>query len=66
MTEQTYPPGWNQERTKSLIEQYNQMSEEDFEKEDELASDGVGQTVISVPSALLPAIRQLLASHQHG
>lgn len=59
MTDQKFPPGWDAERTKRLIEQYDQMSEDELAAEDDAAAEEHdGQTVIAVPEALLPAIRQ--------
>jgi hypothetical protein len=41
------------------------MSEDELVAEDEAATEEqAGQTVITVPDELLPAIRQLLASHK--
>jgi hypothetical protein len=40
------------------------MSEEELIAEDEAASElSPGQTVVTVPEELMPAIRQLLAAH---
>ena len=67
MCEQKSPPGWDAERTKRLIEHYDQMSEDELADEDDAASEEHdGQTVIAVPYALLPAIRQLLTTHNAG
>ncbi|MGH7134436.1 MAG: hypothetical protein ACREHD_01775 [Pirellulales bacterium] len=42
------------------------MTEEEQVAEDEAAlSESPGQTVIAVPTDLLPAIRQLLANYEH-
>ena len=57
-----FPPGWDEDRVKRLIEHYDAMTEEEQVAEDEAAvSEQQGQTVITVPDALLPTIRQLLA-----
>jgi hypothetical protein len=58
-TPQKFPPGWDAERAKRLIAHY------DAATEDELAAEEHdGQAVITVPDALLPAIRQLLAAQK--
>ena len=41
-------------------------SEEEKDDEDEAALDSVGQTLIVVPTDLLPAIRELIANHKRG
>jgi hypothetical protein len=62
MNEQQFPPGWDEERVKRLIAHYDALSEEEQVAEDEAAVDEqTGQTVITVPESLLPAIRQLIA-----
>ena len=65
MIEQRFPPGWGVERVERLLAHYEALSEEEQVAEDEYAAhDETGQTVIAVPEALLPAIRQLLATHR--
>jgi hypothetical protein len=39
-------------------------SEEEIDPEDEAPLDSVGQTLIVVPTDLLPAIRELIAKHK--
>ncbi len=57
--------GWDAERVKRLIDHYEGLSEDEMVMEDEAAmEDRDGQTVITVPDELLPAIRHLLANHQ--
>ena len=68
MSESRFPPGWDAERVQRLIDHYEELNEDEVVAEDEAAAVGrEGQAVITVPEELLPAIRQLLASHQfHG
>ena len=66
MTEQHFPPGWDEDRVKRLIAHYDATTEEEQVAEDEAAvGEQNGQTVITVPDALLPAIRQLLAATEN-
>ena len=61
MTDNRYPPGWDEDRVKQLIAHYDSLTEEEQMAEDEAAvAESAGQTVITVPETLLPAIRQLL------
>lgn len=39
MTEQDFPPGWDVARTKRLIEQYDQLSEDELANEDDAAAE---------------------------
>ena len=67
MTQQHFPPGWDADRVKRLIAHYDNLSEEEQIAEDESAvSEQTGQTVITVPDTLLPAIRQLLAGAENA
>jgi hypothetical protein len=62
MSESRFPPGWDEDRVKRLISHYDALSEEEQVAEDEACvREQEGQTVITVPDKLLPAIRQLLA-----
>jgi hypothetical protein len=62
MNKQHYPPGWDADRAKRLIAHYDAVSEEEQVAEEEAAiAQQAGQTVITVPDALLPAIRQMIA-----
>ena len=65
MSDQKFPAGWDADRVKRLIDHYEGMSEDELIAEDEAASDPkVGQTIVTVPEDLLPAIRHLLATHK--
>ena len=65
MNEQDFPAGWDNERVSRLISHYDEISEDELVAEDEAAvAEQAGQAVIAVPDDLLPAIRQLLASHK--
>jgi len=65
MSEPKFPAGWDEERVKRLIDHYEGLSEDEMTAEDEAAAeDRGGQTVITVPYELLPAIRQLLATYK--
>jgi len=67
MSESKFPAGWDADRVKRLIDHYESMSEEDQAAEDEAAvEEKPGQTIITVPEELLPAIRQLLAGQKAG
>ena len=65
MNEPKFPAGWDADRVKRLIDYYEGLSEDEEVVEDEAtAGEHEGQTVITVPEELLPAIRQLLAGHK--
>ncbi len=65
MKEQRFPAGWDEQRVKRLLGELDARTDEEWIAADEAAtSEGADQTVITVPAALLPAIRRLLASHK--
>jgi hypothetical protein len=65
MTEQRFPVGWDEHRVKELIAELDARTEEEWIAADEAAAlGGEEQTVVTVPTALLPAIRRLLAAHK--
>lgn len=65
MKKQKFPEGWDEQRVKKLIAELDARTDEEWIAADEAAaSDGNDQTVITVPTSLLPEIRRLLASHK--
>jgi hypothetical protein len=65
MKGQNFPAGWDEQRVKRLIEELDSRTDEEWIAADEAAArEGEGQAVITVPTALLPEIRRLLASHK--
>ena len=65
MSEPQFPTGWDAARVQRLIDIYEGMSDEELAEEDDAATEvRPGQSVVTVPDALLPAIRELLASYK--
>ena len=65
MNEQKFPAGWDEARVQRLLAELDARTDEEWIAADEAAAaDGSDQTVITVPTALLPEIRRLLASHK--
>ena len=56
------PAGWDRARIQRLIEYYDNQTEDEAVAEYEAAGRGPGQTLMSVPTAMVPAVRALLAS----
>jgi hypothetical protein len=61
MSEQQYPPSWDQARVQRLIDHYENMDEDELLAEDEAAREAEGQTIMMIPTDLVPAVRELLA-----
>jgi hypothetical protein len=65
MNEQRFPKGWDEQRVKNLIAELDSRTDEEWIAADEAAAaDNAEQTVITVPTSLLPEIRRLLAAHK--
>jgi hypothetical protein len=55
------PPGWSERRLKEVAEYYDNQSEEKQAAEHERAFHAEGQTVMVVPTELVPEIRRMIA-----
>ena len=65
MSDQKFPPGWDERRVKELLAGLDSRTEEDWAVADEAAAtESEDQVVVTVPAALLPEIRRLLATHK--
>lgn len=63
MIQSKFPSGWDSERVKKVLAHYESQSEEEAVAEDEAAFETQGQTVMEVPTELVPTIRDLIAKH---
>ncbi|MEX2300414.1 MAG: hypothetical protein WD733_05725 [Bryobacterales bacterium] len=59
-----FPPGWDAERVRRVLDQYEQQSDEEALAEDEAAYESTTHTVMEVPVELVPAVRELLAKRR--
>lgn len=64
MTENIFPPGWDKNRVKRVLAYYEEQSEEEAVAEDEAAYKAQDQTVMEVPTDLVPTIRNLIAKRK--
>jgi hypothetical protein len=65
MSEQHFPPGWDERRVRELLAELDARTEEEWVAADEAAAaEDDDQTVVTVPADLLPEIRRLLAAHK--
>ena len=58
---QKFPPGWDEARVRKVLAHYENQTEDEAVAEDEAAYQARKQTVMIVPTELVPAIRQLIA-----
>ena len=64
MTNNRFPPGWDEERVRRVLAHYKTQTEEQAVSEDEQAFKSKGQTVIEVPVELMPIIREIIAQYE--
>lgn len=64
MKKNAFPPGWDKKRVAKVLEHYEVQTEEEALAEDEAAFEMSGQTMMEVPTELVPAVRELLAKHK--
>jgi hypothetical protein len=56
-----FPRGRDEDRVRKVLAHYERQPEDEAVAEDEAAYEADGQTVMIVPTDLVPAIRQLIA-----
>lgn len=61
-----FPPGWDEDRVKRVLEHYESQPEVQAVAEDEAAFDSSVETVMSIPKELVPKVRELIARHKKG
>ena len=66
MSESKYPPGWDEQRVRRVLEHYEAQSDEEAVAEDEAAWEATTHTVMDVPVDLVPVIRELIAKRRAG
>jgi hypothetical protein len=66
MSASKYPPGWDEERVRRVLEHYEAQSDEEALAEDEASYETTTHTVIGVPVELVPVIRELIAKRRAG
>lgn len=66
MSESKYPPGWDEERVRRVLEHYEAQSDEEAVAEDEAAYEATTHTAMDVPVELVPVIRELIAKRRAG
>jgi hypothetical protein len=57
---QVYPAGWDEKRIRKLAEHYDNQTEDEQVTEHEAAFKSEGQTVMVVPTELVPEIVKLI------
>jgi hypothetical protein len=66
MSEQKFPPGWDEERVRQVLAHYEDQTEDEQFAEIEAAREAEGITMMGVPTELVPEVRALFARHERG
>lgn len=62
--ESKFPPGWDEERTRRVLEHYEKQTEDEAVAEDQTAFARRTETVMAVPNELVPVVQELIAKHR--
>ena len=66
MSQSKFPPGWDEDRVRRVLEHYDAQTDAEAVAEDEAAFEATTHTATEVPVELVPAIRDLIAKRQAG
>ena len=66
MKQSKFPSGWDEARVSRVLAHYDEQTEEEAVAEDEAAAEDSTQTVMEIPSELVPAVRELIAKRRSG
>jgi hypothetical protein len=64
MTEQKFPPGWDERRVQEVLAHYEDQTEDEQFAEVEAAREVKGTTLMAIPTELVPEVRALIARKQ--
>lgn len=59
-----FPPGWDEQRVREVIEHYESQSDEEAVAEDEAAFERIQETMMAIPRELVPAVRELITRYE--
>jgi len=59
-----YPPGWDEERVRRVLEHYERQTDPEAVAEDEAAFESTTNTAMQVPVDLVPKIREMIAKRR--
>jgi hypothetical protein len=60
--ENRFPPGWDEQRVRDVLEHYENQTEEEAVAEDEAAF--ADSTMMAIPPSLVPEVRERIARHE--
>jgi hypothetical protein len=66
MKQTNFPPGWDADRVRRVLEHYDEQSDDEAVAEDEAAYESTTHTTMEIPVDLVPQVRELLAKRRAG
>ncbi len=63
MKKQRFPAGWDEEKVRQVLAHYETQTDEQAAAEDASALKKSRQTLVQVPTELMPVIREIQAQH---
>lgn len=64
MNKDNFPPGWDAERVRRVLEHYEGQADDEAVAEDEAAFETTTHTAMEVPVDLVPRIREMIAKRR--
>ena len=61
-----FPKGWDETRVQNVLDHYESQSEVEAVAEDEATLEATDQTVMEIPTDLVPEVRELIAKHKEA
>jgi hypothetical protein len=59
-----FPPGWDDERVRDVLDYYEHQTDEEAAAEHEAALSRPPETVMTVPTEIVPAVRELISRYE--
>jgi hypothetical protein len=66
MSASNFPPGWDEDRVRRVLEHYENQSDEEAVAEDEASWDSTTHTMMEIPVELVPRVRELIAKKRRA
>ena len=63
MNQNKFPPGWDEKRVQSVLSYYEHQTEEEAVAEDEAVYEQRDLSMVEIPCALVPKVRNLIAAY---
>jgi hypothetical protein len=66
MKQTNFPPGWDEDRVRRVLEHYDTQSDDEAVAEDEATYESTTHTTMVIPVEVVPQVRELLTKRRAG